>query len=102
MSIRSLHILSLGLILTGCAARAPEVPDNAKLIWYGASDFNLPTQPGPGQYWMYDETLGRTVAVVTLPSDKARNLEFTVLKPGHRYRLYLVDQLPPTSTGEAQ
>ncbi len=91
-------LLALAAMLSavGCAARAPAIPEGAALLYYGqGAELRLPYRPVPGQYWLYDETAGRVVSVMTLPSNAEVNaLTFSNLDARHWYRLYLLDQLP--------
>jgi hypothetical protein len=80
-------------LLAGCQV-SPDVPDDAKLLYYGPVDQGtsiaqiIPMEKGdsPRQVYVYDDTTGKVVAVRTVDFDH-RDLAFQ-WKPNHEYRIY--------------
>jgi hypothetical protein len=88
-------ICILGLLtpLSACQ-QTPEVPDDAKLLYYGPVTSNgqitgiLPMDESDNarQVYVYDDTTGKVVAVRTVDGHH-RDLNYSWI-PGHQYRVY--------------
>jgi hypothetical protein len=80
----------------GCSS-GPEVPNGAKLIWYGKGGFSLPKEDLPsGTFYLVEEGSGRTVNAVYRPAGVP--LHFGEVKEGRSYRLYFVEgSMAPTT-----
>jgi hypothetical protein len=97
MTGRRIHLLIciLGLLapLSACQ-QTPEVPDEAKLLYYGPVQNSaqitgiLPLDENDyaRQVYVYDDTTGKVVAVRTVDG-KHRDLNFAWIS-GHQYRIY--------------
>ena len=73
----------------GCSS-GPQVPDDAKLIWFGTNGFSLPKDDLPsGTFYLVEERTGRTVGAIYRPAGMPVN--FNGMKPGRDYRLYFVE-----------
>jgi hypothetical protein len=95
MRSRRMVICLLGLLaLLGACQMAPDVPEDAKLLYYGPVDNSaqisgiLPLEQGdPGrQVYVYDDMTHEVVAVRTVDASH-RDLNFSWVQ-GHRYRVY--------------
>lgn len=91
-----MFICLLGLLtaLSACQ-QTPEVPDDAKLLYYGpvgnsdqiAQTFHLDPEDPARQIYVYDETLRKVVAVRTVDAHN-HDLNFNWIS-GHQYRVYM-------------
>jgi len=95
MKSRRMVICLLGLAALLCACQMPvDVPDDAKLLYYGPVDNSrqisgiLPLEKDePGrQVYVYDDTTHVVVAVRTVDADH-RDLNIVWVQ-GHQYRVY--------------
>jgi hypothetical protein len=95
MKGRRVVIYVVGLLALLCACQqSPDLPDEAKLLYYGPVDNSgqisgiLPLEQGDParQVYVYDDTMGKVVAVRTVDAGH-RDLNFSWVQ-GHRYRVY--------------
>ena len=90
-------LVALGLVASlaaggagGGCSRGPQVPEGAKLIWYGQSNFYLPLNDLPGgTYYVCEEASGKTIRAAYCP--RGGSIHFGGLKDGRNYRLYFVE-----------
>jgi len=93
---RAWVVICLSWLLASLSAcqQAPDVPDEAKLLYYGPVDNSeqisgilpLDQEDTGRQVYVYDDTTHEVVAVRTVDG-RHRDLNFTWVQ-GHRYRVY--------------
>ena len=93
---RVIFLYALLATLAGCSA-GPKVPDNAVLLYYGNSTFSMRHPlPGPGQLYLYDDSAGKTISVVTVEANDP--VSYSGLPDRHYFRLYFVPRESAPST----